>query len=778
MAATREPRFHEGGTRTARRKAGSGYLVSIVTHLRPAPSGTREHWTLRLAPWAALTCMWLVAGMAAAAEKTTAYRWKNVAIGGGGFISGLVFHPREPGLLLARTDIGGAYRWDAGETRWQPLLDWMGEDDKGRFGVESIAVDPSDPSKIYIAAGTYLNDRGSNGVILRSSDGGNNFERAALPFKLGGNEQGRGNGERLAVDPNDGRVLFFGTRANGLWRSVDGGARWNEVGAFPAVATSASAAVKSWNGMQPIGIAFVAFDPASGGDGKASRTLYAGVSTRDTSLFRSLDSGATWQALPGQPTGLRPNHMVRDARGRWLLSYGDEPGPNMMNNGALWRFDPADGSWTDISPLAQASDQQRDGFGWGAVSVDAKNPEVIVATTFNRYAPGDEVMRSIDGGKTWKPMLAGSQYDRSSAPWTSDSSPHWMGDVEIDPNNPDRVWFVTGYGAWVSRNAHAFDGGASVQWEFPMRGLEETVPLALLSPPQGAHLVSGIGDIDGFVHDDLDAGQPRFAGVRFSNTESLAIAAKQPSILVRTGHFHDRPAGAVRAAWSRDGGRTWTPFANEPPDGEGAGRITIAADGQRVIWQPRKGAHWLTADFGARWQAVKGLPNSAVVEADQVDEGIYYAFDAVRGELFVSGNGGVAFEPVRADVGEIGDWFRPELRAHPQRSGEVWIAASWRGLLHWAPGKLERLPGIENAHSIGLGKPARDGQPPVLFVYGQVNGKQGLYRSDSNGKDWRRIDDDTHRFGGMVRHVTGDPRVHGRVYFGTEGRGIWYGDPQ
>ena len=74
--------------------------------------------------------------------------------------------------------------------------------------------------------------------------------------------------------------------------------------------------------------------------------------------------------------------------------------------------------------------------------------------------------------------------------------------------------------------------------------------------------------------------------------------------------------------------------------------------------------------------------------------------------------------------------------------------------------------------------PPRPGDPPVLFVYGQVSGKRGLFRSDDGGRRWRRIDDDAHRFAGMIRHVTGDPRIEGRVYFGTEGRGIWYGDPQ
>jgi hypothetical protein len=715
----------------------------------------------------------------ASREASAGYRWRNVAVGGGGFVTGLVFHPKEKGLLYARTDIGGAYRWVPGQQRWQPLMDWMGHDDSGRFGVESLALDPSHPDRLYLAVGTYLHERGQEGVILRSTDRGATFQRTALPFKFGGNEQGRGNGERLAVDPNDGRVLFFGTRADGLWRSDDAGASWREAPGFPAVARSRSAWAMGWRELRPVGIAFVVFDPASGNAGAPSKTLYAGVSTNETSLFRSRDGGASWHAVPGQPVGLRPSHMVRDARGRWLLSYGDEPGPNNMAAGAVWRFDPAGDRWEDITPAPRSSDTSGKGFGWGAVAVDATNPDVIIATTFRRYQPHDDLYRSVDGGRTWTATLPRSRFDHASAPWTTDAKPHWMADIEIDPFDPDRILFVTGYGVWASTNAKAFDAGADMAWRFEQEGFEETVPLALASPPQGAHLVSGLGDVDGFVHDTLDVSQQRFAGPRFSNTESLAFAGQAPQMMVRTGYFHNRPEGAVRGAWSNDGGRSWTVFATEPPDGEGAGQITLAADGKRAIWHPRNGEHhWITADMGGRWQQVKGLPKTAVVEADRVDEGIYYGFDAASGKLYVSGNGGVAFQEVQAPVGEIGDWYRAEIRPHPQRSGEAWIAASWRGLLHWSPGRLERVPGVDNVMSVGLGKPAKDGGTPVLFVFGEVRGQRGLYRSDDNGGRWQRIDHDAQRFGGIIRHVTGDPRLHGRVYFGTEGRGIWYGDPQ
>ena len=732
----------------------------------------------RLVAW--LCALLLCCALPAWASEAAPYQWRSVAIGGGGFVSGLLFHPAERGLLYARTDVGGAYRWDAAQQRWIALTDWIGAEDENLMGIDGMAVDPQDPDALYLAAGTYMHERAGNAAILRSHDRGRTFARTDLPFKLGGNELGRGNGERIAVDPHDGRILFLGSRDSGLWRSRDRGATWQRVDSFPDAATAPGSRARNHGGReQKIGIVFIAFDPDSGSKGQPTRRLYAGVSTTDTSLFLSDDAGAHWRAVPGQPIGLRPSHMVRGGDASWYLSYGDEPGPDLMANGAVWKFQPRRGRWQDITPEAQPADGP--GFGWGAIAVDPAHPQVLLASSFRRSHPRDDLFRSLDGGSTWRPLFDRSDFDHTNAPWTVQASPHWMASLAIDPFDSDRALFVTGYGIWASRNLRAADHSSTrIRWEFQDHGLEETVPLDLLSPMSGAHLLSALGDIDGFRHDDLDRAQMQYDGPRLTNGESIDAAGQQPLTVVRSGTVRNRRNDEIRAQFSRDGGAHWQAFASEPADGEGAGHLAIGADGRRVIWTPANthGA-WATDDFGGHWQVVRGVPATILIEADRVDPQRWYGVDAATGQFYTSSDGGLSFADSGVNVGLPArvERTRPQIRPEPWRAGVVYLASPSHGVQRWQDGQLRTLATMEEARALGLGAPLVPGGAPTLYLAGRIDGVSGVFRSSDEGAHWQRIDDDAHRFGRPYA-ITGDPRVPGRVYFATGGRGIFYGDPR
>ena len=85
-----------------------------------------------------------------------AYHWRNVVTGGsGGFMPDIIFNQKQKDLIYAPTDMGGAYRWNSKTSTWTQLLNWVSPDQWNMTGVESLATDPVDPNRLYIAAGTY-----------------------------------------------------------------------------------------------------------------------------------------------------------------------------------------------------------------------------------------------------------------------------------------------------------------------------------------------------------------------------------------------------------------------------------------------------------------------------------------------------------------------------------------------------------------------------------------------------------------------------------------------
>jgi hypothetical protein len=702
------------------------------------------------------------AGVAPIPTEDTAapgpYLWKNVVIKGGGFVSGIIPSPVLPGLVFARTDVGGAYRYAPATGRWLPLTDWVGHDNSNLIGIESIAADPVDPNRVYLAAGTYLT--AGNGAILRSTDMGRSFTRHALPTPMGGNADGRSMGERLAIDPNLPSTLYFGSRSAGLWRSTDAAETWAQVAAFPTTGTNNGDAGAAGNGL-----GFVVFNGKSGVPGTPTPEIYVGVGiTNNASLYRSLDAGATWEAVPGQPAGLLPHHGVFDGCGNLYLTWNDGPGPNNISKGAVWRFGTATGEWADISP-------PRGQGGFGGISVDASLPGALLVTTIDRWSPGD-IYRSTNGGASWTTLVPAAQRDVNGAQWLwwhTSGLPAlgWMGDVEIDPFDSSHAFFITGQGIWSTANLTAADSGRATRWKFDDDGLEETVVLDLASPPAGAPLLSGVGDIAGFRHDDLDASPAdgMFANPVFGNTNSLDFAQAVPTLVVRAGTTSS--AGLAKGAYSTDGGTTWIPFAGAPAGSTGQGSIAVSADGARFLWAAKGATPSFSLDHGATWTACVGLSTGVQLAADRVNPATFYA--SGRSGTFVSTDGGATFVKTATLAGRPRPVFGIE--------GDLWLATS-AGLYHSQDsGQTFVQPSqtVNAGTAVGFGMAAPGQSYPSIYLAGAVSVVWGTYRSDDAGVTWQRIDDVNHQFG-SINCLTGDPRRYGRIYLGTGGRGILYGD--
>ncbi|WP_432131390.1 xyloglucanase [Streptomyces tendae] len=731
-----------------------------------------------------------------AAIAADSYTWKNARIDGGGFVPGIVFNRTEKDLAYARTDIGGAYRWQEESHTWTPLLDHVGWDDWGHTGVVSVASDPVEPDRVYAAVGTYTNDWDpTNGAVLRSADRGASWEKTDLPFKLGGNMPGRGMGERLAVDPHDNDVLYLGAPSgHGLWRSTDAGVTWSEVTAFPNPGNYAQdPGDTSGYASDNQGITWVTFDESTGGGaGTATGTVYVGVADKENAVYRSTDAGATWERLAGQPTGYLAHKGVLDAENGYLyLAYSDTGGPYDGGKGRLYRYATATGTWTDISPAAEADTY----YGFSGLTVDRQHPGTVMATAYSSWWPDTQIFRSTDSGATWSQAWNYTSYpdrenrytmDVSSSPWLTwganptppEQTPKlgWMTEaLEIDPFDPDRMMYGTGATIYGTEDLTNWDeAGGTFAIEPMVRGLEETAVNDLASPPSGAPLLSALGDVGGFRHTSLtEVPSMMYTSPNFTSTTSLDFAETKPDVVVRAGNLDSGP----HIAFSTDNGANW--FGGTDPSGvSGGGTVAAGADGSRFVWSPEGAGVQYTTGFGTSWQASTGIPAGAIVESDRVDPETFYGFKS--GRFYVSTDGGATFTASAATGLPAGDSVR--FKALPGGEGDVWLAGGAAdgayGLWHSTDGggTFTKLPGIDAADTVGFGKAAPGASYQTLFTSAEIGGVRGIFRSTDEGATWTRVNDDAHQWGWTGAAITGDPRVYGRVYVATNGRGVIYGD--
>jgi xyloglucan-specific exo-beta-1,4-glucanase len=634
----------------------------------------------------------------------------------------------------------------------------------------------------------YTNDWDPNdGAIIKSTDRGDTWSVTDLPFKVGGNMPGRGMGERLAVDPKNSDIIYFGARSgNGLWKSTDGGESFEKVDSFEAVGTYIPDPNDSSGYNSDIqGLAFVTFDSTSETiDGATSRIFVGTADNATASVYVTEDAGETWSAVEGQPDQFFPHKCrLQPDEGVLYFSYSDGTGPYDGTLGSVWRYDISSGEWTDITPVT-GSDLF---FGFGGLALDMQNPGTLVVASLNSWWPDAQIYRSTDSGATWSVLWQWGNYPEliyyygissDKAPWIRNDflnvDSKWLGwmieSLEINPHDSDHFLYGTGLTIWGGHDLTNWDSVHNITIESLADGIEETAVLEVASAPGGTELLAAVGDISGFTWaDEADLGtapQHVWNNPKFTSTEGVDFAGSDPDKVVRVG----KDPGAQMIALSSDGGLTWAvhPAADTSTYG---GKVAYSADGDVIIWSTGSGGVVRSKNEGS-FSTVSSLSSGAVIAADKVDNDYFYAGSA--GTFYVSSDGGETFEGGSlSGVSSIRD-----IVAHPTKAGTVYVSTNAGVFVSEDSGSnfAALSSTLTNTHQVSLGV-GTSASSWNIYAFGSGANGERLYGSGDGGRSWTDIQGDEQTFGSIDgARLTGSGNVAGRVYVGTNGRGVLYAD--
>jgi hypothetical protein len=697
----------------------------------------------------------------ASSPTTGVYNWKTLKVGAGGWVVGLDVHPTEANLVYARTDVSGAYRYVAATNTWKQLVTSSSLPSAYTAyatyeGVHSLVGAPNDPNIAYMAY---------RGQVFRSTNKGDTW--SATTFGSHGvtmepNGQGRQEGERLAVDPNNNNVVYYGSIAHRLWVTTNGGSTWTQISSIPA-------------GMAAHGVNTIVFDTASGTTGSKTNGIY--VTIDDGGVYKSSDAGTTWSRI--SDTGPGTNMRYRDAEigpdGTYYVACNNANG----YSGAVWKYSSA-GTWTNITPAASLSYED--------LAIDPNNGNHVIV-----MRQGGQAWGSTDQGSTW---TVKSFYRWSpTILWLGLQTDYWLsvGELEFDPLDAGKLWFAEGFSVWHTKDLA--DG--NISWNECGKGIEETCGNAVICPP-GGKPVTAMWDIGAFYHSNPDQYNAKRMRNSFISGWGLDWCPADPAFIVGTFQDHTNSHANPRGSgYSTDGGQNWTVFPSVASGTAHAdltyGNIAVSADNKdTIVWLPSNHKlPYYTANRGVTWTQASftGITTSGVNQsytarkplcADRVQASTFYFYHHLNG-VYRSTNDGANW--TLAGSGPVSNRWNAMMKAAPGNAQHLWFAEGKQanvvgGLWHSTDGGATWLAisGVEQAFSFGFGKAVDSTSYPAIFVTGVVAGQHGIYRSDDAGANWQQIGTFPLGIYDYVDDIDGDKNVFGKVYICFASSGFAYGE--
>jgi photosystem II stability/assembly factor-like uncharacterized protein len=289
-------------------------------------------------------------------------RWRMIGPFRGGRTVAAVGIPSQPNTFYIGVNNGGVWKTtDAGRT-WVPIFD-----DQPTGSIGAIAIAPSDPNIIYVGSGEGLQrpDLSTGDGIYKSTDAGKTWThlgiRDAQQIPM------------IAVDPTNPNRLFVAVLGHpyganperGIFRSTDGGKTFEKVlyhdenvGAIDVV-------------LDPSNPQIVYAALWENRHGPWENAVFAGP---DSGVYKSTDGGTTWtQLTTGLPAGEllgRAGLEVCAANPKRLYAIAG----TKKESGGVYRSDDAGKTWTRVNDDERLWGRPGD---FNEVRADPKNADIV-----------------------------------------------------------------------------------------------------------------------------------------------------------------------------------------------------------------------------------------------------------------------------------------------------------------------------------------------------------------------------------------------------------------
>lgn len=793
----------------------------------------------------------------AANDSSDNYTWDNLKLGNYCWMSGMVIHPKDSSLIYVRTDVGGLYRynpqstgenglpqacWDIKDHQWTQLLDGYNKAGKYVYGVHAVAVDPNDTNVVYAAYG-YQGQEDLYGKtdIIKSTDKGNTWSRMRISEKAGysttnniiycGNDSiSRTSPESLIVDPENSKVIYFGTQNDGLWRTLDGGQSWEQIASVPTDDPTASGD-SSWRiatnsgGVEQV---YLPDDNQIVDTNGVTRSKNIYLSVWGHGVYKSTDGGDTFELIPNSPIAPYQIQLVKgstEANDKLYVSSQKRTyrATGVTVDGGFWVY--KNGSWTDLSKRFNYHGNNNP-KAFGAFMIDSRDSSKIYVTS----APWTNYTYM------WK-TLVGELF------WTDPVQINQGSVMLQDPANLNNVWYPgaahLGYIKDISSYSQTNDWEPIQDYNYGTVALSSTGDPMPVNPGRYIYADNGI---EGLVCGKI-VSVPTAVGVdasplvlinmmdhglrvqeeynrlelvskpKVTTGGGIDFCEEHPNYVFRTGTSgnidgleygmagYSENYGRINSAGSNFTEVNWNDDLRIVDCAVGAEFISDknypvlmvvspghhGADNSGVAKGYGEGVY-RSLDGGQSWQIMSAvaplssnrtqdLCNNRYIASDRVNPSTFYYLGGDQ-KLYITRDNGDTWYAVECGVNGAPSAFGTNMiKAIPGVEGGLWVKGS-DGFVYatYNFGSSWEKISANSIVAFGFGKGNGFSNNPAVYILGVVDGVRAIYISNDLGNTWTRISPEEESFSIDVVDIAGDRNTYGRVFVATGGRGTLYGD--